>query len=257
MTLPPQGGLIPCRRRWNNPMTKEKLSELADSLSGRDVLGLFARKVKRAMGRRRPFTWNPSSVFDASGIPELACRTYLELRDLQSFMQYIRKRTPIRRSADIGCGFGRLLPLLADCSREAIGFEREKGLIEIGKKLNPNVRIIETNDLARIDCKSSYFDLVLVFTVLQHLTGKKVLALAGEINRLVRKNGFLLICEQTDTKDLFGELDSEASLLQHGRSVKEYAEIFHRFKLHKTLPRVSEPTYRRKDVGTYMLFRKR
>jgi len=228
-----------------------------ESLTINELSALFIKKfLDKIKKKENKFNWTFDAVFDASTIPELTYRTYLEMRDIRSYLSFITKDTKIKRTADVGSGFGRLLPLLSEYSEEVIGFEREENLIKMANKLYPHLSIIKIEDLGEIQYESNYFDLVVVFTVLQHLTDNKVGKLAKEISRITKRNGFLFICEQTDSSDVFGNINDETKLLQHGRKIKEYEKIFNEYTLIKSSKRVNEPTYRRSDIGAYMLFKK-
>ncbi len=226
------------------------------SLTVNELFILIKNKFVNRLKRKEKFNWTFDAVFDASTIPELTYRTYLEMRDIRSYLSFITKDSKIKSVADIGCGFGRLLPLLSEYSEEVIGFEREENLIKMANKLYPHLPITKIEDLGEIQYESNYFDLVVVFTVLQHLTDNKVGKLSKEISRITKKNGFLFICEQTDSSDLFGDINDETKLLQHGRTIKEYENIFKNYTLVKSSKRINEPTYRRSDIGSYMLFKK-
>ena len=99
-------------------------------------------------------------------------------------------------------------------------------------------------------------DLALTFTVLQHLTDTVAAAAAGEIVRLVKPGGHVLICEETDPAHRDGAVDDPHGMCTIGRTVAEYQRLFGALDLLDTAPRRIEPTYPRPDVGTYLLFRK-
>ncbi|MCL5020578.1 MAG: class I SAM-dependent methyltransferase, partial [Bacteroidetes bacterium] len=149
-------------------------SEIGSSLGVKDLLRLLSKKALSGLKGERKFKWSPESVFDASSIPELTFRTYLEMRDLQGYLRPLTSESRFQRSADVGSGFGRLLPLLSDFSKEVVAFEREKDLAEIARRLNPDATVIEISDLSSLESESDCFDFVLVYTVLQHLTDEKV-----------------------------------------------------------------------------------
>jgi SAM-dependent methyltransferase len=236
-------------------MEKEIQLKSPESLSINEIITLIFIKILNKFRKGNKYNWTVDAVFDASTIPELIYRTYLETKDVRTYLDLITQGSKIKRIADIGCGFGRWLPLLSEYSEEVIGFEREDNLIKIANQLYPNLPIIKIDDLANIPYNNA-FDLVFVFTVLQHLTDNKVQKLSKEISRLTKQNGFLLICEQTDSSDQFGDINDETKLIQRGRDIEEYKNIFNDFTLIKSSKRINEPTYRRTDIGSYMLFKK-
>jgi SAM-dependent methyltransferase len=96
------------------------------------------------------------------------------------------------RVADVGCGFGRWSPFLAEANDEVIGFERNEKGVEIGRKLArlfglANLHFQEA-DITALPSPSSSFDGAWCCNVL-HLTDRgKVLS---ELNRILRPGGRL------------------------------------------------------------------
>jgi ubiquinone/menaquinone biosynthesis C-methylase UbiE len=203
------------------------------------------------------FEWTFDSVIDSSSIPELCLRTYLEIRDVREYLEFVARETKLNRTADVGCGFGRLVPLLAEFSREVVGFEREKELLEAARILLPEYSFVWVEDLSNLKCDGPPFDFVLVFTVLQHLTNDKAEAVLREIERITGPRSFILMCEQTDESDVLGDIHDENALLQHGRSASTYKQWLPSFRLIKTSRRINESTYRRSNIGMYMLFQRK
>jgi SAM-dependent methyltransferase len=227
-----------------------------ESLSMNELLWLIKNKCIKKFKNKEKFHWTFDTVFDASTIPELIYRTYLETRDIRTYLSFISQNHTISKTADIGCGFGRLLPVLSEFSDQVVGFERESNLILMANRLYPQFTLRQIIDLSVIPNESNDFDLIVLFTVLQHLTDHKVKELSKEISRVSKPHGFLFICEQTDSSDVMGNLQDEAQILQHGRTIQEYEHIFKDFTLIKSSKRINEPSYRRAEIGSYMLFKK-
>jgi SAM-dependent methyltransferase len=98
------------------------------------------------------------------------------------------------RIADVGCGFGRWSPFLAEVNDEVIGFERHERGVVLGRKLADafgldNLRF-ETADIAAIPTPADFFDGVWCCNVLQFTHRGRVLR---ELNRVMRVGGRLAI----------------------------------------------------------------
>jgi SAM-dependent methyltransferase len=237
------------------------LLQSAEGLTFKELLCLVSSKVRRkvaGLGRSDArYQWTFGGVIDATG-PELLLRNYLEHRDLREYLNFVRERRPINKAADIGCGFGRLEMLLSEYAREVVGFEREPGLAESARlllsDLQPRIHIKQISDFAELAWAAAEFDFVMTFTVLMHLTDRKAQAVIERIKHMTAPGGFALLCEQTDPADKFGDLTDERTLLAHGRDIPVYEEWMRPLTLVRSSVRVIEPTYRMRNVGSYMLF---
>ena len=199
-------------------------------------------------------TWTPTDVVDVSG-PSALLRNYLEQRDVRGYLAQIARRTPIRRAYDVGCGFGRLTPVLAEFAAEAVvGYEREESLVATARQLLPSLRFERVATLEQLPSADASADVVLVFTVVQHMPDLQAAAVLREIARVLTPGGHLLLCEETDSSLEAGDVANADLGYTRGRRVEWYAANFGPSKLHGTSRRVIEPGYPRPDVGTYMLF---
>jgi SAM-dependent methyltransferase len=198
-------------------------------------------------------TWTPSDVVDVSGPPALL-RNYLEQRDVRAYLQEAAARRAIRCAYDIGCGFGRLTPVLHEVAVEVIGFEREASLLETARRLVPDVRFEHVAALDALPVPNASAEFVLTFTVLQHMPNARAEAVLAEIGRVLSPGGHLLLVEETDETLEAGDAANADRGYTRGRSVSWYAERVRPGSLFATSPRRIEPGYPRPDVGTYMLF---
>ena len=94
-------------------------------------------------------TWTPSDVVDVSGPPALL-RNYLEQRDVRDHLTRASVVGPIKTAYDVGCGFGRLTPVLAEQAARVIGFEREAPLVETAKQLLPDYQFVQVASLEQL-----------------------------------------------------------------------------------------------------------
>ena len=200
-------------------------------------------------------TWTPTDVVDVTGPPALL-RNYLEQRDVRAYLQQAAVRTRIRRAYDIGCGFGRLTPVLAESAAEVVGFEREGPLIQTARRLLPDLTFEQVVTLEQLPAGDASAEFVLTFTVLQHMPDPRAEAVLAEIRRVLAPGGHLLLVEETDITLEAGDPARADLGYTRGRTVSWHEERFRPSELVKTSPRLIEPGYPRQDVGTYMLFQR-
>lgn len=200
-------------------------------------------------------TWAPTDVVDVSG-PAALLRNYLEQRDVRAYVQQAARRTAIHRAYDIGCGFGRLTPVLSELAANVVGFERESSLVETARRLVPELRFEPVTTLEQLPAGDASAEFVLTFTVLQHMPDPRAEAVLAEIRRVLAPSGHLLLVEETDPTLEAGDPARADLGYTRGRAVSWYAERFRPSALITTSPRVIEPGYQRPDVGTYMLFQR-
>ena len=200
--------------------------------------------------------WQPEHVVDVRDAA-FAARTYREHADVRALCAQAAGRTRVRAAADVGCGYGRMTPVLTEFADRVTGFEREPHFVAEASRLWPDIRFVQVPSLESLPAGASEFDLLLTFTVLQHLIDPVVRTVAREIARTIRRGGHLLICEETDPGHTDGATDDPAGMCTVGRPVAMYQDLFAPFDLLTTRPRRIEPTYPRPDVGTYLLFRRR
>ena len=197
--------------------------------------------------------WTPTHVVDVDG-PRAMLRAYLEQRDVREFCASVILTARIPAACDVGCGFGRLTPVLTEFAEQVVGFEREPGLITIAQSLQPSIEFRRIDGLARLAAADASFAFGLVFTVLQHVPEPEVQMVIQDILRIVAPDGHLLLCEETDPSLEAGDRANAQLGYTCGRPVTTYESWLAPWRLVATKPRTIEPDYPRADVGTYMLF---
>ncbi len=196
--------------------------------------------------------WTPHDTSDTSG-PDALLRAYLEQRDVRRCLRDASTLRPIATACDVGCGYGRLTPVLAEFAREVTGFEREGHLVAEATRLQPGLRFASVESLSRLPAGDGAFDFAMTFTVLQHLGDSEARDVIAEIQRVAGGGGILLV-EETDPALCDGDRQRPERGLTVGRSVETYVEWMSPRPLVRRFPREIEPGYARRDVGTYMLF---
>lgn len=196
--------------------------------------------------------WSEGDV--APGSPAgLTRRTYLESADVRDLLGRAATLRPLERACDVGCGYGRLTAVLSEFAATVAAFEREPDLARLADRLNPDVTVHHVSSLERLPVPDHTFDLALVFTVLQHLADDAAERLCLELRRVVQPGGFVVLCEETNESRRFAR--ARGSRRTRGRSPATYTSLLGGAELVVTTPRRVEPTYPRRDVGAYMLFR--
>ena len=101
---------------------------------------------------------------NGAGLPHFSARLYREVKLLERAIgSYCAER-----SLEIGCGYGRLTPWIAEHSKQHYAIEPESALLNDAKKLYPNVHFYQAK-AQKLPFPSSYFDLSVSWTVLQHI----------------------------------------------------------------------------------------
>ena len=199
------------------------------------------------------FRWTPEAVVDADG-PRALCRTYWEHRDLREVIGASLGRPRVGTAVDLGCGFGRNCLVLGEFAALTVGLEREPALVAQARALVPGARFVAIGSLARLPLRDRVADLTLVFTVFQHLPDAAVRDAVAEALRITKPDGVVVLVEETDETLEAGSAAEPEKGYTRGRSAARYAALFAPRRLVATRARRIEPTYARRDVGTYMVF---
>lgn len=182
------------------------------------------------------YGWAAEGLHDAKG-PDLAVRTVYEARLLQ---RALRSGLTFKADmgAEIGCGYGRLTPVLADFCDRVVGFEREPVLIQKATAIHRDANFVRVPNLWSLPVQTSSIDVLLSFTVLQHMSAEHVRSTLREVDRVVSASGVVVLVEAD------GETDESAvdysRLFTIGRPAEFYSELLPRFKIVTLLPRFLE-----------------
>lgn len=110
----------------------------------------------------------------------------------------------VRRSLEIGCGFGRLSPVFAGHADTAIATDINRRALAEAQRSYPEAERIQASvtDLAFPD---GSFDLVTTWTVLQHVPPMLIDSAMAEIRRVTHNGSVVLLCEEGRLLDAEGE----------------------------------------------------
>src|SRR5688500_4221140 len=93
--------------------------------------------------------WTPHEVVDVDG-PRAMLRAYLEQRDVREFCANVSVARGLSAACDVGCGFGRLTPVLTEFAERVVGFERESALLSTARSLQPRIDFRAIDNLQRL-----------------------------------------------------------------------------------------------------------
>lgn len=160
------------------------------------------------------FSFSNEGFAYAKSIPELMTRNYYE-------EAYIRRLLAGRRfaqSLEIGCGFGRLSPVIAEFAEKHLALDINESALKQAKQHFPGIRF-ELGSATKLPLPDRAVDLVFTWTVLQHIPAGHFEEAIAEIKRVRTKDACILICEAV------GETDAKGGHT-FGRSAERYAAYF-------------------------------
>lgn len=125
------------------------------------------------------------------------------------------------RSLEIGCGFGRLSTTFAQFTDRHDAIDINDAALALARQTYPGVHFAR-GSVTGIPFADDTFDLVVTWTVLQHVPPESLAQAGAEMCRVLAPSGTLLICEETR------EADASTSPSAHTwhRHVGEYEAVF-------------------------------
>ncbi len=177
----------------------------------------------------------------SKNLPAFSSRIYHEIRSIRKFLGDLH----VERSLEIGCGYARLTPWIAEYSQQHYAIEPEEELYTVTKSLYPSLNIVNCA-ADKLPFSDNYFDFIFTWTVLQHIPPEKFQQSIDEILRVVKDDGVILIAEHV----LF-----TPSPTTWGHSIEEYQQLLKPFVLTMHEPRKVESLVD-VNVGEIMKFEK-
>lgn len=165
------------------------------------------------------FSFSEKGFADARSIPELMTRNYYEERIIRRLLA----GTQAASSLEIGCGFGRLSPVIAEFGKEHLSVDINADALATAKAHFPGIsfKLASATDLP---AASGTVDLIVTWTVLQHIPSPHFEKAIAEINRVRTKSAKILICEATKTPEM-------AAKHTFAAPSERYAEFFKPLRL--------------------------
>ncbi|MHB8319625.1 MAG: class I SAM-dependent methyltransferase [Acidimicrobiales bacterium] len=141
-------------------------------------------------------TFREAGFVAADSPAQLLARHNYEIATIRRLLSGKR----IDRSLEIGCGFGRLTPAFAECSREHTAVDVNSDALAKARHFysEHDFRLASATDLPFPD---NHFDLVSTWTVLQHIPPDRIQTACVELRRVLAPGGSLILCEETRLAD--------------------------------------------------------
>ena len=137
------------------------------------------------------------SGFVAADSPaDLLFRHYYEQRELRRMLGELNAS----QSLEIGCGYGRLSPIIAEYSKRHVAVDVNPDAVAIGRKHYPQVEF-HVCSATELPFDSDSFDVVITWTVLQHIPPSHIERATSHIVRLARPGATLILLEATRFHD--------------------------------------------------------
>lgn len=187
-------------------------------------------------------------VASPSGRVEFSSKLYYEVQAIRKNLNEFLPKNPVKNSLEIGCGYGRHSPWIAEFSKNHYAIDPNEEVLSKAKEQYPHIhfRNVSAQSMAFPD---NYFDFVLTWTVLQHIPPKSIKSVAEEINRVNSDKGILIAAEDTKAVDEGPKC--------WGRSKAQYEDLFD-LELVFSSPKPTERSDRYKDFehprNTLMVF---
>lgn len=168
-------------------------------------------------------------VLGQTGQSGYAARLFREVKALRLILANYHAN----RTLEIGCGYGRLSPWIADeITEEYYGTDGEEALIELARTYYPGLDF--RHALAqRLPFPNDEFDLCISWTVLQHVPDSAIPDAVSEIKRVLQPGGILIIAEEVKDEE------GRENPFEFPRSLSHYIELFRPLRLFNCIPRPS------------------
>lgn len=220
------------------PLSNKYLIIVGDAPSGMKVMDLLKKGVKNpkrvppyVIGRifsqfgpdwqrkNGVITWTDNWGWGNESPPGISATDYYHYCKLEELFQ----TRDVENALEVGCGYGRVLPWIAKSTGANVcGIDANPDAIATAREHYPNIRF-ETQNATDLSYDDSSFDLVVTWTVLQHIPPKQIDEVSDELERVLEPDGLLLLLE--DTKG-----DSEGPSVW-SRSIDKYDRMLPNCKL--------------------------
>lgn len=125
-----------------------------------------------------------------AGLPQFSARLFNEVQLLKDVL----KNSFYRKSLELGCGYGRLTPWIAQYSKLHYAIEPEVKLLNASKQLYPSVKFYRAQ-VQQMPFPKNYFDLCVSWTVLQHIPPNNLSKVAMEMKRVCKSTATIILAE--------------------------------------------------------------
>lgn len=124
---------------------------------------------------------------------------YFQVRAIKKILQNISLGEH-NLGLDVGCGTGRWSSMLSNLGCKMVGVDVGYNALRYAANYQPNTEFCQ-GALPQLGFESSSFDFCISVMVLQHLSYSEQEKAIQDLHRILRDNGFLIVCEITDRND--------------------------------------------------------
>ena len=164
------------------------------------------------------------------GLANFSARLYRDVKLLKEAIgNYHGKKT-----IEIGAGYGRLTPWIAEHSEQHYAIEPEPSLLDVANILYPEIKF-SCALVQNLPYPNNFFDLCVSWTVLQHIPPLYIKQATNEIKRVLTDKAIIILAEGVGAcaRDKYWE-----------RQLDEWKELFSPWKLVWYKERKIEETYK-------------
>ena len=142
-------------------------------------------------------TFRPEGFVEARDPGSLLCRHYYEVTQLRRCLGWMGEQgVKPGRSLEIGCGFGRLSPYIAEHFEQHTAVDINTWAVSEASQFYPQISF-SVASATELPFPDHSFDTVITWTVLQHIPNSLVGKALGEIKRVAKPTSLIILCEAT------------------------------------------------------------
>lgn len=173
--------------------------------------------------------------------PGVLARTFGEQQRLLDFLKTLPGE--FVDAVEFGCGYARMTPVLTMVAAEVHAYERDEELAGIAGAVAQGFTVSRVESLASVPYPGGEADLIMTYTVLQHIADGDCARVLSEIRRCLNAGGVLVMAEESE---------GAASADVFPRTPQRYAEMG-KLKLIAQTPRYVENQRRSGTIAAYAL----
>ncbi|MCS4142547.1 class I SAM-dependent methyltransferase [Salinibacter ruber] len=182
-------------------------------------------------------TFNPGGfVFSPTGRPDFSGKIYYETRAIRDLLTEYLPASTVPRSLEIGCGYGRLSPWIAEFAEDSWAIDPNEEAIAEASRNHPSITF-EQMGVQDMTYEDDTFDLLVSWTALQHVPEAHITDACAEIRRVMRTGATVILAEHTQPSD---------SDTRWGRSESRYEELL-QMELLASQPKPVERTFEQSE----------
>ncbi len=142
-------------------------------------------------------TFEPMGFVTAADPSTLFFRHYHEAKQLRRCLSLAEEMGVVTgKSLEIGCGYGRLSPIIAEHFEQHTAVDINAWGIAQARQFYPHISFSEAS-ATKLPFPDHHFDAVVTWTVLQHIPNQLIDTALNEIKRVAKPKALVVLCETT------------------------------------------------------------